>query len=72
MKPPNEKEAAPSKNAAPPQLIADGTLSQPETIDEFSWRHNVTRRTVHRWLKAGLLIVTHTPSGRPRIHGEKP
>ena len=26
-------------------------------------------KTVDRWIRAGKLIVTRTPGGRPRIHG---
>ena len=42
------------------------------TLKEFADDQSVNIRTVGRWLKAGKLIITRTPGGRPRIHGVKP
>ena len=45
-------------------------LPQPETIDETAWRHRVTRRTVHRWIRAGKLLTERDPGGyRVRVLG---
>lgn len=56
-------------------LSTDNTPTIPQdglTLKEFAWRQGVTRRTVQRWIARGILIVSRTPSNRPRIHGGKP
>lgn len=41
------------------------------TINEYAARENVTRETVHSWIKKGKLLTEKTPSGRTRILGLK-
>lgn len=41
------------------------------TINEFAKKEGVTRKTVHDWIKKGLLDYELTPSGRKRITGVK-
>jgi predicted site-specific integrase-resolvase len=41
------------------------------TIKEYALKNNVSRKTVHDWIKKGLIEYTLTPSGRKRIIGAK-
>lgn len=41
------------------------------TIKEYADKQGVTMKTVHDWIKKGLLDYELTPSGRKRIIGAK-
>jgi len=41
------------------------------TIKEYAEKEGVTKKTVHDWIKKGLLDYELTPSGRKRIIGAK-
>ena len=41
------------------------------TIKEYAQKQRVTLKTVHEWIKKGLLDYELTPSGRKRIIGVK-
>lgn len=35
---------------------------------EVMKKYNITRRTLHNWVKKGLIVVDKTPSGRYIYH----
>ncbi len=57
----------PSETAQPPQRQPRGTII---TFAEAARQIGVTRRTVSRWARDGLIPIVRHPSGTPAIYQE--